>query len=55
MYEQWHIEKMILSVKNLAKIKIKGPKNSKLRVKDQVITPKLCIIGPKGLRYCFMR
>ena len=54
MYEQWHIEKTILRVKNIAKIKIKGPKISKLRVKDQVITRKLNIIGQKRSRYCFM-
>ena len=40
---------------NIAKIKIIGPKISKLRLKDQAITRKLYIIGPKGLRYCFMR
>ena len=42
-------------MKNIAKIKIKGPKISKLSVKDQAITQKLYIIGPKRFRYCFMR
>ena len=55
MYEQWRLEKMILRVKNIAKIKIKGPKIAKLRVKDQAITRKLYIIGQKCFRYCFMR
>ena len=55
MYEQCHVEKTILRVKNIAKIKIKGPKISKLRVKDQAITRKLYIIGTKYFRYCFVR
>ena len=38
----------------IAKIKMKGLKISKLRVKDQSITRKLYIIGPKRFRYCFM-
>ena len=50
MYEQWQVEKTILRVKSIAKIKIKGPKISKLRVKDQAITQEIYIIGPKCFR-----
>ena len=55
MYGEWHIAKTILRVKNIAKIKIKGPKISKLRAKDQAITQKLYTIGAKDFRYCFVR
>ena len=44
---------MILRVKNIAKIKIKGPKIAKLMVKDQAMTRKLYIRGPKLFTYCF--
>ena len=44
---------MILRVKNIAKIEIIGAKISKLRVKDQAITRKLYIIGPKSFKILF--
>ena len=42
----------VLSVINIAKIKLKDPKKTKKGIKDQGITLKLYIIGLKLFRYC---